>query len=249
MEDRERLNTLMGLWGTQTKWTTAAHLPDLPDPEIPAQGLESLAVSQRLDLAVARQEIVLAAQTLGLTGATRFVPELTVGLHSEREPEGFTSRGPSLQAAIPLFDQGQAKLARSRSLLRQRQERYMALAIEIRSQARAAYTRMRTARSRAEYYRSTILPLHAEILKHSQMQYNAMQIGVFQLLVAKQAQIDAGGEYIEALREYWIARSDLERALGGRLKGADASVSVSPSPETMPEAGQAPSQHHEGHQQ
>ena len=140
-------------------------------------------------------------------------------------------------------------MARSRSLLRQRQEQYMALAIEIRSQVRAAYTRMSAARSRAEYYHRTVLPLHAEILKHSQLQYNAMQLGVFQLLMAKQAQIDAGREYIEALREYWIARLELERAVGGRLKGADASVASSPSSATMPEMDQPAPQHQQGEQQ
>ena len=179
---------------------------------------------------------------------TRFVPEVFVGTHYEHEPDPVYSVGPSLALAIPLFDQGQAKMARSRSLLRQSQERYAALAVEIRSQVRAGYSRLSAARSRAEYYRSTVLPLHTEILKHSQLQYNAMQIGVFQLLMAKQAQIDAGREYIETRREYWIARSELERALGGRLKTADASVPGSPSSETIPEMGQPAPQHHHQHQ-
>ena len=44
-----------------------------------------------------------------------------------------------------------------------------------------------------------------------------MLIGVYELLLAKQNQINAGREYIESLQDYWIARSDLERAVGGRL--------------------------------
>jgi len=69
VEEREQLNTLLGLWGARTRWTMAVRLPELPEPEIAPQGLESLAVSQRLDLASARQDTVLAAQSLGLTGA------------------------------------------------------------------------------------------------------------------------------------------------------------------------------------
>lgn len=44
-----------------------------------------------------------------------------------------------------------------------------------------------------------------------------MQIGPLQLLQARQAQLDAGRQYTETLRNYWVARADLERAVGGRL--------------------------------
>src|SRR5437867_79452 len=46
LEDREHLNTLLGLWGPQTNWTLPPRLPDLPREALPARGLESLAVSQ-----------------------------------------------------------------------------------------------------------------------------------------------------------------------------------------------------------
>jgi cobalt-zinc-cadmium efflux system outer membrane protein len=47
-----------------------------------------------------------------------------------------------------------------------------------------------------------------------------MLLGVYQLLLAKQAEVNAYREYIEAVRDYWIARSELEHALGGRLTPA-----------------------------
>jgi cobalt-zinc-cadmium efflux system outer membrane protein len=74
-----------------------------------------------------------------------------------------------------------------------------------------------------------------------QLEYNAMLAGVFQLLVAKRDEIDAGRGYIEALRDYWIARCDLERAVGGELALAETPpASAVPAP---------PSQrkHHEHH--
>jgi hypothetical protein len=49
-------------------------------------------------------------------------------------------------------------------------------------------------------------PQNAEV----QLQYNAMQIGVFDLLRAKQEEVNAGREYVEALRDYWVARADLK---------------------------------------
>ena len=224
VQDRERLNVLMGLWGKNTQWKTGVRLPDLPDDEPPPQGLETLAISQRLDLSAVRAEVQAAAQSLGLARASRFIPEANVGGHFEREPDGLRTIGPSFNFPIPLFDQGQAVLARGGAQLRQAQQRYAALAVEVRSQVRAAYSRMTAARDLAQYYRREVLPLSAQIVDQTQLQYNAMQTGVFQLLQAKQAQIDAGREYIESLREYWLARSELERALGQRLKASDSGI-------------------------
>lgn len=42
-----------------------------------------------------------------------------------------------------------------------------------------------------------------------------MLAGVFQLLQAKQDEINTHREYVEAQRDYWIARAELENALGG----------------------------------
>ena len=62
-----------------------------------------------------------------------------------------------------------------------------------------------------------VLPLRERIVEQSQLHYNGMLLGVFQLLEARQAEIQSGRSYVESLRDYWIARTDLECAVGGRL--------------------------------
>ncbi|MBI1818114.1 MAG: TolC family protein [Deltaproteobacteria bacterium] len=229
VELHERLNVLMGLWGSDTAWTLARGLPDLPAREPSAQGLESQAVAQRLDMAAARQDIIAAAERLGLTSISRLVPGGSVGFHYEHEPDPFFSIGPSLHWVLPIFDWGQGAVPRDRAVLRQSQQRYIALAIEARSQVRAAYSRMRTARDRAEFYRQMVLPLQGDILRQAQLQYNAMILGPLQLLQAKQGEIDTGRDYIEAQRDYWVTRTELERALGGRFDNAMANAEVPPA--------------------
>jgi cobalt-zinc-cadmium efflux system outer membrane protein len=44
--------------------------------------------------------------------------------------------------------------------------------------------------------------------------------GAFDLLLAKQAEVEAEKAHVEAWRDYWIAKADLERALGGALPPA-----------------------------
>jgi cobalt-zinc-cadmium efflux system outer membrane protein len=222
VQARERLTTLMGVWGPATTWKISPRLPDPPASDPPQQGLETLAISRRLDLEAGRQEVIAAAQSLGLTQAFRYIPEITLFAHYSHETNPVHSIGPGVQFTVPLFDQGQAQVAKGQAMLQQAQLRYAAMAVEIRSKVRATYSQMIHARARAEYYRREVLPLQQQILDQTQLQFNGMFFGVFRLLEAKQAQINAGREYIEALRDYWVKRAELEKVTGGRLEGSAA---------------------------
>ncbi|HLD77413.1 MAG TPA: TolC family protein, partial [archaeon] len=63
---QERFNVLLGLWGPQTTWRIAPSLPALPGAEPDLERVETHAVSQRLDLMAARQDIEAAARALPL---------------------------------------------------------------------------------------------------------------------------------------------------------------------------------------
>ncbi len=242
---REDLTALLGLWGRETEWKLGARLPELPGEDVKPEGLETLAVSQRLDLAAAAQQRVVVAENLGLTRFYGLIPEASTGVESQREVEGGVwSLGPSLSLPIPVFDQRQATLANYQSQLAQAQERYGALAVDIRSEVRRARLRMAAARTRASYYKRVVLPLRSKIVEQTQREYNGMLIGVFQLLQAKRDEVDAGRRYIEALTEYWVSRAELERAVGGELRVAESA----PAPSEVPAApsGGMPEHHHHG---
>jgi cobalt-zinc-cadmium efflux system outer membrane protein len=121
-----------------------------------------------------------------------------------------------------LFDQGQARIGRTVAELRRAQQQYYALAVRIRGTARSVRDRMEGARDRALYYRDIMVPLRERIVNEAQLQYNAMQLGPFQLLRAKEQQIEMAVAYIEALRDYWLARGDAGQLLSGRLPTAAA---------------------------
>jgi outer membrane protein, heavy metal efflux system len=218
-DDREELTALMGLWGSSaTDWHIAGRLPELPREHVAPEGQETLAVSQRLELAAARERIrrILLAQDL--TRSFRLIPTAALGAVAEHEVDnGAWSIGPAISVPLPIFDQGQAALANQAAQRQQSENQHAALAVSIRSQVRRARTRMQQARALAEHYWDVLLPLRVEALRQTQLEYNAMLVGVFQLLVAKRDEIDSGRAYIESLRDYWIARTDLESAVGGEL--------------------------------
>jgi outer membrane protein, heavy metal efflux system len=216
-QQREGLNELMGLWGEQTDWRAAARLPALPQDGIPAEGLEGRAVERSLELGVARRDLEVAARTAGIARPLGFLSDLEVGIVAEREPEGDWSLGPSVAFPIPLFDQGQASFGSARARLRQVAEHYAATAVRVRARARGAHAAAIGAQERARYYEQVLLPLRQQIVDQTQLQYNAMQVSAFQLLQARRDQILTGAEYVETLRDYWVARAALDQILSGRL--------------------------------
>jgi cobalt-zinc-cadmium efflux system outer membrane protein len=220
--DRERLNRLMGLWGDQTTWTAADQLPDIPPNEIPIDHLESLAMRQRLDLAASRDRLTAAGRTLGLTQDFRYFSNLDIGIDTEREPDGQHLTGPTLSLQLPIFDQGQAAVARAEAQYRQLERRFEGQAIDIRSQVREARDRMVARRNLAEYYK-ILLPERVRILNLTLLQYNGMFKSAYDLILARQGEMMTEQAYIEAWRDYWLARTELERAVGGRLPTIAAS--------------------------
>src|SRR5947207_3797701 len=216
---RERLNKLMGAFGAQTNWTVASRLSELPGNEVSTAQLESRAIQQRLDLAAAREQFIAEARTRGIARAEAILQGAQIGSHYEHEIEPRHSTGPSVSVLIPIFNQGQPASARASAKMRQAEQRYLALAADIRSDVRAARDKMLLSRRQVEYFKSTALPTRTRVTEESQLEYNAMQIGPFQLLQAKQEEVKTGAESVEALRDYWVARAELEKAMGGSLNG------------------------------
>jgi cobalt-zinc-cadmium efflux system outer membrane protein len=216
--DRERLTRLLGLWGPQTEWKISAPLPALPDQEPALDRLESLAISRRLDVARARQDAATLEQALAVAGETRFLSEVEVGVDHEAGAEpGVRVIGPTFHLELPIFDQRQAHIARLEAQQRQARRRLEAISVDARSEVRAARLGLIAQRQAVEHYRKVLLPIRERTVAFAQQRYNAMLLGVFQLLDARQAEIEGYRQYIEAVRDYWIARVELERAAGGHL--------------------------------
>jgi cobalt-zinc-cadmium efflux system outer membrane protein len=240
VDAREHLNADMGVWGPQAGWTVASRLPDLPANEVRPEGLETLAIEQRQDLHAAQRDVLAEARLYGFTVDTRFFAQADLGPEAERETDGQWRIGPTLSVPIPLFDQGQAAIPRAAAVLRQSQQRYAALAVDIRSEVRAARARMFNARAAAEFYRDEVIPTQQRYLNQTQLHYNGMFVSVFQLLQAKRDEIDAAAQYIQSLKIYWTSRAELQRAVGGRLPpGEPLAPSTQPVAASAHQAGPA----------
>lgn len=217
-ESRETLNMFMGLWGEEAQtWRLApTRLPELPREPLSPDRLESRAVERSLDLAAAEQLIIAATANVRLDRTSALFPEVILGGKGERDGAEWEP-GPNFILPIPLFDRGQARIARAQAELRQARELRHALTVRIQAVTRSTRDRLDGHRDRARHYRDVLLPVRERVVQETQLQYNAMQVGPMDLLRAKEQQIEAGVRYIDALRDYWFAHADLALILAGRL--------------------------------
>jgi cobalt-zinc-cadmium efflux system outer membrane protein len=214
---REALTRLLGVWGVQASFHVPAKLPELAPADPPLDHLEALAIQGRLDLASAHAQAQALSHAVALAKNFRFLGSPAAGATFERSPERYTAITPSASIDLPIFDQRQAVVARLEGQLRQAQARERALAVDIRSEVRAARGRLVAMRDVVERYAKVVVPLRHQAVSLSQEQYDAMLLGAYQLLTAKQNEVDATRQLIEALRDYWIARVELDRAVAGAI--------------------------------
>lgn len=233
---REALLRAMGLRNTTAEWRVPATFPELPASELEQQQLEQLAATQRLDIAIARRELEIAQRGVPLARLA-MLEETVLDVHYEREPDGAHTVGPGIEIPIPIFNTGRAARTRAEAQFRRARHAMAALESETSSQLRAARAMLAEARARVEYFRDVIVPRRTRILELTKLEHNAMLVGVFQLLQAKQNEMQARRDYIDAQREYWTARTDLDRALQGVAN--DTSFTPATNQDTGRNAGAA----------
>ncbi|MCH8618722.1 TolC family protein [Undibacterium sp. TS12] len=213
---KEKLTRLMGLWGPQTAFTLPLRLPDLPKKPDDMANVEQLAMTQRLDVQVARLSTEQLAKNLGLSKATRFINVLEVGAIRNTFNDQAVQKGYSVTLELPLFDWSGARVAKAEALYMQSINRTAEIAINARSEVREAYLGYRSSYDIAMHYQNEIVPLKKRVSEENQLRYNGMLIGVFDLLADARSQIASVNSAIEASRDFWIAQADLEMSLLGR---------------------------------
>ena len=240
---RLELNTLLGLSGPAAQWEVSEHLPlPVPREDEPAQ-LVQLARDGNLELLAARQEAQVLADALGLTRTLRWLGSSEIGYEREEEAGGKRLRGPHLSLELPVFNQGQAKMARAQAQLAGALARVQRAELSSENAVRLGAEAVSALREVVALHRDALVPQREDIVARQQERQNFMLIGVFELVQAKVAEYDAYQAYLEAVRDYWLARVELSRAVGQRLP-SDADVgALTPAVQDILAPAAAPMDH------
>ncbi len=226
VSERERLTRVLGLWGKDTAFKLPERLPELPATARQITDLEGQALKERLDVQAAQLESLGIARSLGLTRATRFVNVLDLGVIRNSSNEAPRQTGYEIDLEIPLFDWGGARIAKAEAVYMQSVWRLREVAINARSEVREAYHGYRTTFDVAKHYRDEVVPVRKRISEENLLRYNGMLISTFELLADAREQVAAVNGYIEALRDYWIAETELQTALSVKSPGATPRMSM-----------------------
>lgn len=211
----EKLNRLLGF-----NEEVCLMLPDYLDG-IDYQGfdlftLEAIAVEERLDLQAARFELARFGRMLGLKDWWTYT-NLQGGLAGEKDPDGTNLIGPGFSGEIPIFNYGQAARMRLFAQFRQAQDRLAELEIKARSEVREAHKLIMSYLRIINDYQNRLLPMQRKISTSSEELYNVMGLGIDKLLENKRMEVVTNQNYTESIKQYLVARVELDRALGGNL--------------------------------
>lgn len=193
---------------------------------------------QPLLLLLAEQQHQLQQQSK-LTGQSTW-RDISIGIEAERESDGSWNKGGHIEWGLPLFDQGQYRQQATRALLAQNEAQQLDANLKLVQRVTASLEQMHYAR--AAQTRATAAAENAnKRLALLQREVNFMITSPFELLAGKQHLLQFEEEGIRARESYWLARNNLEQALGKQL----------PVPETIgvpvnepPQEDQSQHNHH-----
>jgi outer membrane protein TolC len=234
--ERERLVRVLGLWGNNLKFALPKSLPPLPKRALALPAAEQEAVRRRVDLQIARIELDTLAKAYGLTNATRFINVLEAGYADKLTKEKATGesirdRGFTVSFEVPMFDFGETRVREAEQTYMQAVNRLAQKAVNVRSEAREAYRNYRTSYDIATHYQREVLPLRKIISDEMMLRYGAMQVDVFTLLLEAQQKLNASAAASDAMRDFWLASTDLSTAMtGGGMDPGEAPNIALPGP-------------------
>ncbi|MCB4458314.1 TolC family protein [Leisingera sp. McT4-56] len=224
---KEELTRLMGLWGSDANYYVPDALPPLPKSLPRVASIEAAALTNRVDLKVAKLGLEAQARAFGLTGRTRLVTdlELIAGAEAEREREDgetHTETLPQLELefAIPVFDTGKARMRKAELSYMQAANTLAERAVSVRSEARSAKLAYHSSYEIARHYRDILVPLRRTIEEEGLLSYNGMITSTFELLTGVRDKLAGSLEAANAKRDFWLAQANVSAAIYGGGTGS-----------------------------
>lgn len=195
---------------------TGLDLPTrLPEPQnADPQADPERIVDISLPLEAARARAGAAGTAARLSNIESLIGHAEAGLILEREDGDWTD-GWLLEGEIPLFTLGHPQRASARIRAAAALDHLAQLSLDTRAAAAMQVREAATAAEQAVFVRDTLLPASQTALDGVMAEYNAMQIGVFDLIGAFETHIAAGSAYVDALERHHTARIRLDQLRAG----------------------------------
>ncbi len=128
-----------------------------------------------------------------------------------------TLLGPSVQVTLPIWDQNQAQIEKSRRLVLQRRKELEDLQEATGLEVQLAWIAATAASELVTFFRDKALPQAASNLETVRQQYQVGEQSVIILIEAQEFLIQQRRHFVDAQRDLAVAMAGLQRAVGGKL--------------------------------
>lgn len=197
-------------------------LPDFDKPVPKLQDLIQLALANRLELKLIKQNIaVTKAQLYNAYG--NIVPNASVG--TGKSVTGNPPTGPklngffvSVNVDVPVLTFQQGDISRLKATIHQYYRQYQGQENQVTAEVAAAYQTLIASRERIRVYQEHVLADSLEVARLAQRSYEVGQSDITATLAAQQANIQVRSQYLDAVTAYQQAFTDLEQAVGEPLQ-------------------------------
>jgi outer membrane protein, heavy metal efflux system len=233
--ERECVQRLLGTHGPDAQWRVETELGAVPDRLDTPTDLETRALRASLELSETRHRLESIARRTGVARTEGWLPDIAIDAHGLRgNPEADATGagdpnwgfGAGISVGVPIFNRRQGTRTALEAEFDALMERYHGMAIDLRSAAREARNRVESAHARARHYQQIIVPAQERVTEQTLLQYNAMQIGIYQIVQARREALDVKLAEVETLREYWSAVAELKAILAGKRVESGSGAAV-----------------------
>lgn len=199
-----------------------------PDGEpLTLRDLLVLAFERRGDLLAAGEREQAAEAAIRLAKAEG-KPNLVVGSFFQQEEATDDIFGATITLSVPLFNRNQGRIAESRATRERLRHERAALRLAIEQEVVAAFNNLQASRAATEHLRDQVLGTLDENVELLQRSFEAGRIGATEVVTLRREFVASRREYIEALADAWLARIELDLAIG-RLSLPQQALGKEPS--------------------
>ena len=218
---REELVRALGLSEAQAaELKLPDRLPDLPKQPPNTEWIAQQASAERLDIRLATATLEASARAQGLNNITSFTDiELLINRGTKFNSstgESTPKQGYEISIRLPIFDWGDMSRDAMNAQTLAAFNALEGVTRNASSNLRETYSAYRTSYDISQHYRKEVIPVRKVIAEESQLRYNGMIIGVFELLADSRDQVSAVIAAINAQQQFWLSDAALQSSLIGR---------------------------------
>ena len=220
-----QIKTLVG-FSPEDPLVLRKHLPP-EDVGISQQTAVEMALKIRPDLRAAKEREAMAESGIELAKAeafpnisasVRYTPEKNIIEGLLKPEERIVDRDKLLSFGIsiplPLFNRQQGNIAEAVSLRARAHSERMSLEQAVRRDVLLAYQRFQAARRSLEVFTENVLPESRESFQIVQLAHRLGELRLLDVINQERLFLEAQMSYVAAQRDYFIALTDLEGAIG-----------------------------------